>query len=149
LLASTAEPNLFEAVEHDGGVFWDGLFSKNPPIKDFSTTADIRDPDEVWLIKINPQERSRVPTSLDGIMDRRNELSGNLALNGEIAFIRQINEWIEQGYLPERYTHTEIRRIRFKRQGLDWRTKLDRDPAFIERLIQDGHQQAEAFLDDR
>jgi len=146
LLASTAEPNLFEAVELDGGVYWDGLFSKNPPIKDFSTTPDIRDPDEVWLVKINPQERSRVPRSLDGVMDRRNELSGNLALNAEVGFIRQINRWIEQGYLPDRYTHTEIRRIPFKRQGLDWRTKLDRDPAFIERLIRDGEQQAESFL---
>jgi NTE family protein len=146
LLASTAEPNLFDAVEIDGRVYWDGLFAKNPPIQDFSTTADIPDPDEVWLIKINPQERVHVPRTLDGIMDRRNELSGNLSLNAEVQFVRQVNEWIAQGYLPDRYTHTDIKRIRFKRSNLDWRSKLDRDPAFIERLIRDGEEQAESFL---
>ena len=31
ILASTALPTLFRAVRTDGGVYWDGLFSQNPP----------------------------------------------------------------------------------------------------------------------
>ncbi|QLH83062.1 patatin-like phospholipase family protein [Halosimplex pelagicum] len=149
ILASAAEPHLFEAVEYDGGLYWDGLFSKNPPIQDFMTMDDVTDPDEVWLVKINPQERARVPKTMAEINDRRNELAGNLSMNGEIRFVKQVNEWIEKGYLPDRYTHTEIKRIRFRRQGLDWRTKLDRSPEFIDRLIRDGEQAAASFLDER
>ncbi len=148
ILASAAEPHLFEAVEHEGRYYWDGLFSKNPPIQDFSAIPDIPDPDEIWLVKINPQERSRVPKSLADIDDRRNELSGNLSMNTEIRFVRQMNELIEKGYLPDRYTYTEIKRIRFKRPDLDWQTKVDRSPEFIERLIQDGEEAAASFLEE-
>lgn len=148
LLASAAEPNLFSAVGIDGRMYWDGLFSKNPPMHDFNVADDVPDPDEIWLIRINPEERLRVPKSLNGITDRRNELSGNLSLNAEIRFIKQVNRWIEQGYLPERYTHTEIRQIRFRRK-LDWTTKLDRSPEFLDRLLMDGREAAEEFLGER
>lgn len=150
VLASAAEPHLFEAVEIDGNHYWDGLFSKNPPLNDFMEAADVPDPDEVWLVQVNPQERPEVPKSMEGIDNRRNELSGNLSMNAEIRFLERINDWIEKGYLPERYTHTEIDRIRFPRsRKLDWRTKLDRDPEFLERLVADGRREARSFLDDR
>ena len=149
IVASAAEPHLFEAVEIDGRHYWDGLFSKNPPIVDFMDAGDVADPDEIWLIKINPTERERVPRSPEGINDRRNELSGNLSMNAEIRFLERVNGWIADGHLPERYTHTEIRRIPFRKgKRLDWRTKLDRDPAFIDRLYSDGKTRGGAFLDD-
>lgn len=148
ILASAAIPTLFEAIEVNENHYWDGLFSKNPPMKDFVTDDDVPNPDEIWLIKINPQERDHVPTSPEGIADRRNELGGNLSLNAEISFIETINRWIDRSYLPEKFTHTEIRRIRFpKTRRLDWRTKLDRDPQFIERLYESGERQAHEFLD--
>ncbi|MDQ2050114.1 patatin-like phospholipase family protein [Natronolimnohabitans sp. A-GB9] len=149
ILASAAIPYVFRAVEVDGSYYWDGLFSKNPPVKDFVTNRETPDPDEVWVIKINPERRDRVPTSADGIADRRNELSGNKALNAEISFVEHVNEWIEAGYLPEKFTHTEIERIRFGRPDLHWRTKLERDPDFVEKLYADGEAAAETFLDER
>lgn len=148
ILASAAEPRIFGAVEVDGEYYWDGLFSNNPPLKPFVTTTDRPDPDEIWLITINPQRRERVPRTNEGIADRRNELAGNLSTNAEIGFIEQLNEFVAAGYLPEEYTHTDVRRIRFRRK-LDWRTKLDRSPELIERLVADGEDAAEAFLDRR
>jgi NTE family protein len=149
ILASAAEPHLFEAVEIDGRHYWDGLFSKNPPLSDFMDADDMVDPDEIWLVKINPQERPEVPRSMEGIDNRRNELSGNLSMNAELRFIQRINGWIEDGHLPDRYTHTEIRRIRFpKSRKLDWRTKLDRDPKFLSQLVNDGEKQAGTFLEE-
>ncbi|TYL40055.1 alpha/beta hydrolase [Natronococcus pandeyae] len=149
ILASAAIPYVFRAVEINGAHYWDGLFSKNPPVKDFVTNRETPDPDEIWIVKINPQRRNRVPKSPDGIADRRNELSGNKSLNGEVSFIEHVNDWVEKGYLPEKFTHTEIERIRFRRPDLGWRTKLDRSPAFIEGLFADGEDAAEAFLADR
>lgn len=148
ILASAAEPHVFQAVEIDGEHYWDGLFAKNPPLTEFIGAADIADPEEIWLISINPQERDHVPTSLDGINDRRNELAGNLSLNAERRFIERVNAWIEEGYLPERYTHTTIRTIPFEKGSeLDWRTKLDRDPDFIEELFTAGQEAGRAFLE--
>ena len=149
ILASAAEPHLFEAVEIDGRYYWDGLFSKNPPLEDFMRADDIPDPDEIWLIKINPQERPDPPRTMEGIDNRRNELSGNLSMNAEVGFIERINDFIEKGYLPDQYTHTDIKRIRFpKSRNLDWRTKLDRDPQFLDRLVRGGQKQARSFLED-
>lgn len=149
IMASAAEPHLFEAVEIDGSHYWDGLFSKNPPMQEFMEATDNPDPDEIWLIKINPQVREEVPRSMEGIHNRRNELSGNLSMTAEIRFIERINDFINKGYLPDRYTHTEIRRIRFpKSRKLDWRTKLDRDPEFLERLVTDGEKQGKTFLQE-
>ncbi|SDK05628.1 patatin-like phospholipase family protein [Natronorubrum texcoconense] len=149
ILASAAIPYAFKAVEVDGSYYWDGLFSKNPPVKDFVTNRETPDPDEVWIVKINPERRDRVPKSSDGIADRRNELSGNKSLNAEVSFVEHINDWIEAGYLPEKFTHTEIERIRFGRSDLGWRTKLERSPEFVESLYADGEDAAEAFLEAR
>jgi NTE family protein len=148
VLASAAEPGLFEAISVGEGRYWDGLFSKNPPVWDFSTAGDIVDPDEVWVIQINPSSRSRVPTSLEGIADRRNELSGNTSLEQEVAFIEQVNEWVDAGYLPDQFSHTDVRRVRFDEE-LPWSTKLDRSPAFIEGLFRTGRAAADSFLDER
>ncbi|AGB36272.1 patatin-like phospholipase family protein [Natronococcus occultus] len=149
ILASAAIPYVFPAEEVNGNYYWDGLFSKNPPIKEFVSNRETPDPDEIWVIKINPQERPRVPKSLEGIADRRNELAGNKSLNGEVGFVEQLNDWIEAGYLPEKFTHTEVERIRFRRPDLGWRTKLDRSPEFLEGLFANGEDAAAAFLDDR
>lgn len=150
VLASAALPTLFRAVHVNGGVYWDGLFSHNPPIRDFLRgIADARaKPDEIWIIQINPQVRSEEPMSVQDIQDRRNELSGNLSLNQEIHFIEQINDFVSQGYLPDsKYKHVEVRRLRMTRE-LDYASKLDRNPSFIHDLINDGEQQAELFLRD-
>jgi NTE family protein len=149
ILASAAIPYVFPAEEVDGNYYWDGLFSKNPPIKDFVSNRETPDPDEIWVIKINPQARPRIPKSAEGIADRRNELAGNKSLNSEVSFIKQLNDWIAAGHLPESFTHTEIERIRFRRPDLGWRTKLDRDPAFIKELLADGADAGEEFLASR
>ena len=40
------------------------------------------------MIQINPQRASRAPESMRDIIDRRNELSGNVSLNKELDMIR-------------------------------------------------------------
>ncbi|MXV64381.1 patatin-like phospholipase family protein [Natronorubrum sp. JWXQ-INN-674] len=146
VLASAAIPTLFEAVEIDGESHWDGLFSQNPPVKDLMSVPGDRTPDELWVIQINPQEREGTPTRLPEITDRRNELAGNISLNQELRTIERINEWIEDGHFdhPE-YTQTTIRRLQLR--GYHHSTKLDRDPDFLEELIEHGAQEGAAFLE--
>jgi len=93
VLASAAIPNLFRAVRLEGGTYWDGLFSQNPPVRELLDAA----PDELWVIQINPQRLAAEPTTLSDIADRRNELAGNLSLYQELAFIEKIDQLLETG----------------------------------------------------
>jgi NTE family protein len=148
VLASAAVPDLFPGVEIHGHLHWDGLFSQNPPVNDLFDGGGDRKPEELWIVQINPQEREGVPSSLEEIADRRNELSGNLSLNQELRFIERVNGWIDAGHLPaDRYSRTEIRRLPMGRR-YDYSTKLDRRPAFLRELVALGEERAAAFLAD-
>lgn len=146
LLASAAIPELFRAVNVPGrGVFWDGLFSQNPPIHDLLDHQI----DELWLVQINPSACARVPTETHEILDRRNALSGNLSMEQELRFIEVINAAIAQG----RLTDTKYRPIRIKRIALDrelsYRSKVDRRPELLEELREYGRTKWRWFLKDR
>ncbi|WP_299267894.1 patatin-like phospholipase family protein [Halorientalis sp.] len=149
VLASAAVPNLFEAVELNGHYHWDGLFSQNPPINDLLSVPPERKPDELWIVQINPQEFEGEPKTPEMIANRRNELSGNISLNQELAFIERVNGWIDDGYLPEsEFCRTEIHRIEMGKR-FDCSTKVDRDRGFLDELMQLGRERAAAFLDDK
>ena len=142
ILASAALPTLFKAVHTNGGVYWDGLFSQNPPVRELPDAK----PNEIWVIQIDPQKRSAEPKLMPYIMDRRNELAGNLSLYQETYFIKKINEWIEEGSLSgTKHEVIEVKWIEMLRD-LDAESKLDRSPAFIRGMMAYGEEQAEEFL---
>jgi NTE family protein len=142
VLASAALPTLFKAVHTNGGVYWDGLFSQNPPVREL---PDAR-PDEIWVIQIDPQRRAAEPKTMPDIMDRRNELAGNLSLYQEIYFIEKINEWVAEGVLSgTKHNVIEVKWIEML-WDLDSESKLNRDPRFIQGMMAYGEEQAEAFL---
>lgn len=146
LLASAAIPELFRAVSVPGrGVFWDGLFSQNPPIHDL-VYYDI---DELWLIQINPSTIARVPTETHQILDRRNSLAGNLSMEQELRFIESINRAIASGTISD----PRRRMIRIKRIVLDRalhsRTKMDRNAELLSDLLAYGQAKSKWFLRER
>ena len=142
VLASAALPTLFKAVHTNRGVYWDGLFSQNPPVRELPDAK----PDEIWVIQIDPQARATEPKTMPDIMDRRNELAGNLSLYQEIYFIEKINEWVAEGVLSgTKHNVIEVKWIEMLRE-LDSESKMNRDPQFIQGLMAYGEDQAEAFL---
>ena len=152
LLASAALPDMFPPVEVEGQYYWDGLLSQNPPIRNFlrgRRPAAI--PDEIWIIRINPQERTELPRQLVDIRDRRNEMAGNVALEEELYFIGQVNKWVAKGELPDKKS-IAIHDIWLERTGkpgdeFDYASKLDRRPSFIQSLLDRGRVAAATFLD--
>ena len=146
LLASAAIPELFRAVAVPGrGVFWDGLFSQNPPIHDLIEFQI----DELWIVQINPSTCARVPTETHEILDRRNELSGNLSMEQELTFIDMINRAIAVGSLKDpRFRPIRASRISLDRD-LDYRSKLDRRAELLEELRELGRTKARWFLKER
>jgi NTE family protein len=53
---------------------------------------------------------------------------------------------VEKGYLPDEFKHVEIRRLALD-EKLTAASKRDRDPRFIEDLMEQGRIEADAFLD--
>ena len=147
LIASAAVPPMFRATQ---GRYWDGLFTTNPPLREFTDLNDR--PDEIWVIQLNPTRREGEPRSLKEINDRRNELSGNLSLGQELFFVEKINQLVERhGELRAKYKTIRVRvvELEFDGESLDYPSKLDRGVAHIERLLDAGRERAEWFFDER
>jgi len=149
IMASAAIPSLFKAVQ---GTYWDGLFSQNPPVRQLISSNLEKRPDELWIVQINPKSRTKTPKNAEDIVDRRNELSGNLSLYQEIHFIETVNQWIKDGFFKEEvqqeFKPIEISWIQMSpdmSQSLDYSSKLNRSRSFIDRLMNDGEKQAEQF----
>jgi NTE family protein len=146
LLASAAIPELFRAVVIPGrGVYWDGLFSQNPPIHDLMD----HNINELWLVQINSSTCAAVPTETHEILDRRNELSGNLSMEQELRFIETLNRAAAAGKLNNADFHPiQVGRIPLDRD-LGYRSKLDRRPEFLEELRDYGKAKSRWFLKER
>jgi NTE family protein len=149
ILASAAIPTLFRSVQAgDGRTYWDGLFSQNPPVRELTEEG----PDEIWVVQINPKELESQPKTVIEIVDRRNELSGNLSLYQELRSIEKIDQLLEEGLLSSEGKYKqivvrviELSRSRFSR-SLGTASKLNRDPRFIEDLMSHGEARADEFL---
>ena len=147
LVASAAVPLLYRAVKAGHALYWDGLFTSNPPVREF-TDLDDR-PEEIWVIQLNPQRRHGEPKNVRDIVDRRNELSGNLSLAQELYFIDRINELRERfPQVQQKYAQIGIRVVELDRPDLDYASKLDRSPALIRGLMEHGRRRAALFFSD-
>jgi NTE family protein len=151
VVASAAIPTLFRAVRVGTGTYWDGLFSQNPPVRNLLEAQ----PDELWVIQINPTRRDAEPRTMMEIADRRNELSGNLSLYQELHVIEKIDELLNEGLLASdgRYRPIMVRVIELPRdrlssvyRSLGATSKINRDPAFLRDLLRHGEDSANEFL---
>jgi NTE family protein len=176
ILASCAVPNIFPAVQIDGHGYWDGLFSDNPPVQELIRPASVgaqNIPDEIWLIKINRTGCGQMPTRPDQIVDRRNQLEGNISLFQQLRQLEMINDMIlENAFQAEYLAQFAIKEpIRIPRSfptdapkpyhipcmempvalqdELDFESKLDRSGCHIDRLIAEGEHSAKVFLQER
>ena len=146
LVASAAVPLLYRAVQAGNALYWDGLFSTNPPVREFTDLEQV--PDEIWVLQINPQRRAEEPKNVRDIVDRRNELAGNLSLAQELYFIERVNRLRSQhGTLQAKYKHITIRVVELALH-LDYASKLDRSEELIRALLEHGKERAALFFDD-
>lgn len=176
ILASCAVPSIFPAVEIGADAYWDGLFSDNPPIEELvrpRTMGEHNIPDEIWLIKINPTERARIPVKPGEIIDRRNQLEGNISLFQQLSHLEMVNDMIlDDAFRPEFLARFDIKapiRIpksfagdrhkpyhipciempREVQDKLDYEGKIDRGAENIGSLIAEGEKAALEFLRQR
>jgi NTE family protein len=153
--ASGTLPTFRKAQQTKDGVYWDGLYSQNPPVREFiwgAPPAEI--PDELWVVRINPQQQAKpeTPEINAAIIDRENELMGNLSLNKELDFFMLVNKWKED-YKNEKFgqqrKHVTVRTIKMTQATaakLRYSSKFDRSKAFMEQLRKEGEEVAKSWL---
>jgi NTE family protein len=176
VLASCAVPTIFPAVQIGEDVFWDGLFSDNPPVQELIRPGSVgaeNIPEEIWLIKINPTRCETVPVRIDDIIDRRNQLEGNISLFQQLRHVEMFNDMLlSHAFRPEFLGQFDIKvPVRIPKsfsalpdkpyhipciemsaelqETLDYESKIDRSAAHIEHLIIEGEQCARTFLLER
>ncbi len=140
------------------GYYWDGLFSHNPPVHDLLVgKRKSEKPDEIWIVRINPQEFSpaMLNISLEDIRDRENDLAGNLSLNQELDHILTVNRWLEKygdSHPPlDDEKIVKVRTIKMTRDtawGLRHTTKFDRSREHFTKLCEEGRTIARQWLAD-
>jgi predicted acylesterase/phospholipase RssA len=147
--------------------YWDGLFSQNPPIKNFlhGLTDERKRPDKIWIVQISPHESGAQPGRRRDFPDRfleagaiwevRNTLAGNISLNQEVSFVEAINKRIAEGGATEKEDKpVQIDRIildgdavaQASGMSLGPNSKMDRSDRLKDALVEHGQQQATRFL---
>ena len=148
LLASACLPTMFQAVEIDGELYWDGGYSGNPtitPLVRECTSSDI------LLVQVNPVERSDPPRSAREILNRLNEVSFSAVLLKEmrmIALLRQVAP--ADGSEGAKWAAIRMHRIASDLVAdLGSSSKLNAEWEFLIMLRDEGRRCAQTFLADR
>jgi len=145
LLASACLPTMFQAIEIDDDVYWDGGYSGNPTITPLVQECRSRD---TILVQINPVERSGTPRSARDILNRLNEVSFNAVLLKELRMIALLRQVAQPGDCEGAlWAAMRIHRVTSKEMSaLGASSKLIAEWEFLCKLRDFGRAAADAFL---
>ena len=145
LLASACLPTMFQAIEIDGELYWDGGYAGNPTITPLVRETDGHD---TILVQINPRERTGSLRSAAEILNRLNEISFNSPLMKELRMIALLRQVADPGRgegarWAEMRTHS-IKSDRLAEFGAS--SKLNAEAKFLALLKEEGRRCADDFL---
>jgi NTE family protein len=145
LLASACLPTMFQAIEIDGELYWDGGYAGNPTITPLVRETNGQD---TILVQINPRERTDSPRSAADILNRLNEISFNSPLMKELRMIALLRQVADPGSgegarWAGMRTHS-IKSDRLAEFGAS--SKLNAEWKFIALLREEGRRCADEFL---
>jgi len=145
LLASACLPTLFQAIEIENEVYWDGGYSGNPTITPLVRECKSQD---TLLVAVNPVERPGTPRSAREILDRLNEVSFNATLLKELRMIALLRQMADPGSTEgTQWAHMRIHLIASKVLAeLGASSKFNAEWDFLSMLRDEGRRCADAFL---
>lgn len=149
ILASACLPYLYAAVEIDGEFYWDGGYMGNPPLEPLIEHTE--DADDILLIQINPIRIKEVPSNIEEIKDRVNEISFNSALMHELKHIQFKQDLIAKGIkIDDKAQKVHIHHISADNQlsELNLSSKLNTSWDFLMHMKELGYKACEVWLKD-
>jgi NTE family protein len=144
LMASCSLPHVFQAVEIDGEAYWDGGYAGNPTLWPLIHSGIARD---MILVQLAPAEVPDVPRDAASIRRRVGEIVFNSSLVAEMQAIMALRMLAQNG---GRSQASDLRLHRIgppKRELLDRGSPLERSPGWLERLFEEGRNDARLFID--
>ncbi|WOJ90427.1 patatin-like phospholipase family protein [Methylocapsa polymorpha] len=146
LLGSACLPTMFQAVEIDGELYWDGGYSGNPTITPLIRECKSQD---TILVQINPVERKESPRSASEILNRLNEVSFNAVLLKELRMISLLRRVADPGDSEgAQWAGMRLHRIASELMtDLGASSKLNAEWDFFTLLRDEGRRSAQAFLE--
>lgn len=151
LLASSCLPQLHHSVQIEGGAYWDGGLTANPPIRPllYKCAAD-----DILVVLLNPVRRSHTPATADAIFDRMTEISFTSAFFAELQGIAMAKQEAEDGKFSFGSLERRLKRLKMHlidsqelMSELEPLSKLDTHASFIKALYQEGRASAHAWLE--
>jgi NTE family protein len=149
VLASSALPQLFRAVQIEGAAYWDGGYVANPALWPLIYSGAPRD---ILLVMVNPFRREEIPRTAGDIIDRLNEVSFNATVTGELRAIAFVEKLIEDGLLVDsarsKYRHMLVHAIEAdgRLDDLPLSSKFDTEWNFLLDVKARGRRAAEDWL---
>lgn len=147
ILASACLPYLYKAVEIDGEYYWDGGYMGNPPLEPLIEHTE--DADDILLVQINPIKIKNVPSNIEEIKDRVNEISFNSALMHELKHIQFKQDLIAKGIkIDDKAQKVHIHHISADAHlgELNLSSKLNTSWDFLMHIKELGYKAADAWL---
>lgn len=147
VMASACLPHLFQAVEIDGEIYWDGGYTGNPALSPLFSANAYRD---ILLIQINPSEQSKRPHNAESINERISEITFNTALLHELRNISMLRGLIHSGKVDSSEYKDILMHCISTDEALGHQahtSKVRADPMFLKQLFQQGRQAARQWLD--
>lgn len=148
MLASACLPELFQAVKVDNDYYWDGGFIGDPAI--YPLIYNCESPD-IIIIRIKKIHHHELPTTVQQINDRLNEITFNACLMREMRNIYYITKLIDEGTIdPKKVKKLHIHVIDnenlFAHLGTQSIRNTDWD--FLQHMFQAGRKTAAVWLDE-
>lgn len=150
LLASACLPQMHHSVEIDGGAYWDGGLTANPPIRPllYKCAAD-----DILVVLLSPVRHAATPATADAIFDRMTEISFTSAFYAELQGIAMAKQEAEDGNFTFGSLERRLKRLKMHlidpqelMTNLEPLSKLDTHASFIQALYEEGRLHADAWL---
>ncbi|WP_370512964.1 patatin-like phospholipase family protein [Ottowia flava] len=145
VMASACLPQLFQAPEINGKLYWDGGYASNPALGPLVESGESQD---ILLVQINPLRRPGKPTTMAEITDRVNDLTFNASLIAQMRTIALVNEMVASGIARPGLKPIHVHRIDGGKVLADMpaASKITPQPATLEQLFAIGQESATRWL---
>ena len=145
VMASACLPQLFQAPEINGKLYWDGGYASNPPLGPLVESDGSQD---ILLVQINPLRRTARPTTTAEITDRVNDLTFNASLIAQMRTIALVNDMVASGVVRPGLKPIHMHRIDGGKAlaAMPAASKLEPKPATLEQLFALGQESATRWL---
>ena len=147
ILASACLPYIYQAVEIDGEFYWDGGYMGNPLLEPLIENTE--DTDDILLVQINPVKINKVPSTMEEIKDRVNEISFNSSLMLELKILDLKQKLAENGIEHNgKVIKTYLHNISADKDlgELNLSSKLNTSWDFLMHLKEMGYKACDAWL---